>query len=362
MKKGLDRLRIAVGMGLLTTAVLASTRSARAATAPVDGTVVAGDANWFYDNSTYGNSVVPFGCSDRQGRPVKPEKRAAIGPTPNGTGATDGCGLGITEASLSDGDFTDAFDGALVMAVNGTVFKNPDGILDLTGTTITSDAVNIGGLSTQVQFFFEPTQNAVRALYSFTNTTGAALPAAVLIDNNLGSDGNTVVEATADGDTTIEPGDNWFATNDNGEGKGIEGVEIVDPALTWVRFGQGAPVSTNVQPSFSPGLFRESYSLNVPAGATQRLMVIVKLSNNIAESVSSGPAMDTLPELDALGLLAGLSLQQQSELVNWSAVAGGQARSVPTVSEWGRLALMLTLAVGGLAAVRLGTRRRQHNG
>lgn len=354
--KGLDRLRIALGMGLLGTAVLAATRSARAGTAPSTGNVVAGDVTWRYRNDTSGNGQAPFGgsCGGKlvanvQGRPIKP------GPTPDGSG-TAGCGLGINEATLNVGasSRTDAFDGALVMAVNGTVFKNPDGSLDINGTTLTSDVVNIGGLDTQVQFFFEPTQDAVRAIYSFTNTTGATLPANVLIDNNLGSDSDTVVEGTADGDTTIEPGDSWFATSDQGAPtRGLAG----DPPLTWIRYGQGAAVTVNAQPFTTTGGFHESYTLSVPAGATQRLMVFVKLNNTDVEALAAGPAMDSLEELQALGLLAGLGAPEQAQLVNWGAAAvAGTARPVPSVSDWGRLALMLTLAVGGMAAVRLGNR------
>lgn len=356
--KGLDRLRIALGMGLLGTAVLAATRSARAGTTPVTGNIVAGDVTWNHRNDTSGNGQAPFGgsCGGKlvanvQGRPIKP------GPTPNGSGTT-GCGLGIDEATLNvggSGSRTDAFDGALVMAVNGTVFKNPDGSLDLNGTTLTSDSVNIGGLNTQVQFFFEPTQDTVRAIYSFTNTTGATLPANVLIDNNVGSDQNTVVEGTADGDTTIEPGDAWFATSDQGVPTtlGLQG----DPPLTWVRYGQGAPVTANVQPFTTTGGFHESYTLSVPAGATQRVMVFVKLNNTDVEALAAGPAMDSIEELQALGLLAGLGAPEQAQLVNWGAAAvAGPARPVPSVSDWSKLALMLTLAVGGMAAVRLGAR------
>jgi hypothetical protein len=354
VKKGLDRLRIALGMGLLSTAVLAATRSARAGTAPASDTIVAGDVSWFYDNSTTGNGVAPFvGCGKQgvsRGRAIKPPK-----PVPNGT--VPACGFGLSEATLNpgaSGSMTDAFDGALVMAVNGTVFQNPDGTVDLNGTTVTSDAVNIGGLSTQVQFFFEPTQNAVRAIYSFTNTTAGTLPANVLIDNNLGSDSNTAIEATADGDTTIEPGDSWFATSD--AGVDLRGG-IGDPALTWIRHGQGAAVITNAQPFTTTGGFHESYTLSIPAGATQRLMYIVKLSETVAASTAAGPAMDSLTELQGLGLLAGLGATEQAQLINWgAAVAGGPVRAIPSVSDWGKLALMLTLAVGGMAAVRLGTR------
>jgi len=353
--KGLDRLRIALGMGLLSTAVLATTRSARAGTG---GTVVAGNGEWIYSNATYGNAVAPFGsCGggkrglDYQGRALKAEKLAEL---PNGS-APDGCGLGVTEASLNQGAFTDAFDGALVMAVNGTVFKNPDATLDLTGTTVTSDLRNIGGLNTQVQFFFEPSNTAVRVVYSFSNTTGAALPANVLIDSNLGSDGNTLVAGTSDGDTVIEPSDTWFVTNDDG-GADRGGTDI-DPPLTWVRYGAGAAVTPNALALFQPGAIRESFTLNVPAGATQRLMLIVKLNTGTPGALAAGAALDSLPELQSAGLLAGMSAQQQSELVNWAAGAGQVITEVPSLSDWSRIGLLLSLAVGGMAAVRLGTRR-----
>lgn len=369
MKKGLDRLRIALGMGLLSTAVLAATRSARAGTTGVSGTVVAGNVSWFYSNSTYGNSGAPFGsCGgkraaqlvsglDRHGRPLKNEKVPA---SPNGSGS-GGCGFGLTEAKFASGA-NDALDGGLVMAVNGTVFQNPDGSLDINGSTITSDVVNIGGLDTQVQFYFDAGQSAVRALYSYTNTTAAPIAAAVLIDNNLGSDSDTVIEATGDGDQTVEPNDTWFATNDSGgdlrapDGGG-------DPPLTWIRYSQGALVTPNaqaLQAATGVDFFRESFSLNVAAGATQRIMLILKLNTSIADSVAAGPALDTLSELQAAGLLNGLSAQQQLELANWSpsAVTAGPARAVPATGLWGQLGLMLTLAVGGMAAVRLGTRAR----
>jgi hypothetical protein len=360
MKKGMDRLRIALGMGLLSSAVLAATRSAQAAPAPVTGAVLAGGANWNYANNTDGSTnavpVAPFGCAGgnriESGKPGQ-----AAGQIPAGNGGTGGpgCGFGVTEAEIAAESLNDAFDGALVLAVNGTVFKNPDATIDLTGTTVTSDSVNIGGLGTQVQFFFEPTQRAVRAVYSFTNTTAAAIVANVLISNNLGSDSNTRIEATADGDTTVEPGDSWVATNDNGVLTRVLGGG--DPPLTWIRYQAGAPVITNAQPVIA-GLddFRESYTLNVPAGQTQRLMVIVKLNSTVAASTAAGPALDTLAELGAVGLLAGLDAQQQSQLVNWVAAAQGTPRSVPAISGLAQLGLMLTLAVGGLAAVRLGNR------
>ncbi len=364
MKKGMDRLRIALGMGLLSSAVLAATRTARAAPAPASGNQVVGGVTWFYSNNTAPNNAAPFGgnCGKRtvdpQGRPLKPEK-LGLQPAPNG-GSLPGCGFGVTEASFVTGNISDAFDGALVLAVNGTVFKNPDATIDLTGTTVTSDTVNIGGLGTQVQYFFEPTQKAVRALYSFTNTTGAAITANVLIDNNLGSDGSTRIEATADGDTTVEPGDSWVATNDLGAPP-TRVLGGVDPPLTWIRYQVGSPVITNAQPVIVPAIddFRESYTLNVPAGQTQRLMVIVKLNSTVAASTAAGPALDTLAELGAAGLLAGLDAQQQSQLVNWIAGPVEPVRAVPTMSGWAQLGLMLTLAVGGLAAVRLGTRPNQ---
>lgn len=360
MNKGLDRLRIALGMGLLGSAVLAATRSAQAASAPASGVVVAGLATWDYENDTAGNSAPFNSCGGKGGRDAN-GKPLVVGGQPNG-GSGTACAFGISEATLGAQD--DAFDGALLMAVNGTVFVNPDTTVDLTGTTVTSDAVNIGGLSTQVQYYFDANNTAVRAVYSYTNTTGAGKIANVLIENNLGSDDNTQTTATSDGDLIVEPTDSWVTTDDLGPGN----VRVVpnggptDPPLTFLRYSPGASVIPNVQPHNEFDEIRESYTLNIPANSTRRIMYIIKLNTTTPGAQAAGAALNSLPELQSAGLLSGLSAQQQSELANWTQVAVGQAAAIPSSSEWSKFGLMLTLGLGGLAAVRLGSRSKQRAG
>lgn len=353
MKNGFDRLRIALGMGLLSTAVLAATRSAQAAPAPSSGSVVAGAATWDYSNDTSGNSAPFDNCGgkgrDANGKPI---------PGPVAPNGSNPCYFGISEAEL--GAQSDAFDGALLVAVNGTPFRNPDATVDLTGTTVTSDVVAIGTLNTQVQYYFDAPNTAVRAVYSFTNTAGADQVANVLIESNLGSDGNTRNIGTSNGDLVVQPTDTWVSTDDQGGGgpKLLPNGGPSDPALTFVRYSAGASVQPNARPNDSFDEIRESYTVNVPANSTRRIMYIIKPNATEAAAIAAGPTLDSLPELQAAGLLAGLDATQQSELANWTQVtAAGTAVAIPTSSDWSKLGLMLTLAVGGFAAVRLGNQR-----
>ncbi len=53
-------------------------------------------------------------------------------------------------------------------------------------------------------------QDFARTVDTFTNSTGSSITAPVRVVGNLGSDANTVVFATSDGDTIVEPTDWWF--------------------------------------------------------------------------------------------------------------------------------------------------------
>jgi hypothetical protein len=131
--------------------------------------------------------------------------------------------------------------------------------------------------------------------------------------------------------------------------------------LLWVRQGAGAPVTVSATPDV-PGAgnddFQDNYPLSIPAGQTRRLMVFVRLGTDVPTSTAAAPTFDNLTTLNAAGLLAGLSTQQQSELINWAPAAPtgtSFVSNVPSLSDLGKLALALIL--GGAALVALGRRQ-----
>jgi RNase P/RNase MRP subunit p29 len=112
-----------------------------------------------------------------------------------------------------------AFDGLNRLQVNGVDFSPLASqlvTLDDANRTVVTPAVTISGLSVSREITVPDTgtEDFVRTIDKFANPTGASITVPVRIVGNLGSDAATVVFATSDGDTIVEPSDSWFATDD----------------------------------------------------------------------------------------------------------------------------------------------------
>lgn len=357
---GFDRLKLATSLGVALGGLLGASRSARAASATLPVSVSAANVTWIgIDNETVCSGT--FGFTSGERNPAIKPKRIKGQPAAKGKSTT--CAFGISEATLFTGplrpvvrggaaSFSDAFDGALGLAVNGELFNNPDTTVDLTGTTVTSDAALLSGLSTRVQYYFSPTLPVARAVYSFTNTTGAPINAAVRIASNLGSDSSTDTLTTADGDATPETTDRWIVTGDGADSDD-------DPNLLWVRFGPGAvsPVSAQFEvPDAGNGSMSDGYDLQVAPGATVRLMVFVRLYDPATplDAATIDSVFANTTTLQGTDLLNGLGAAELSQVANWAAAAAAVEpyRAIPLLDHLGKLGLMLTILAGGVVAAR----------
>ena len=129
-------------------------------------------------------------------------------------------------------------------AVSGhVIFANPDGDVDLTGDTLTTDLVVdiIPGIDAQIEYYFDPARAVVRGVYTLTNTSGAEITTSALVMGNYGSDDDTTVQATESGDLVVTDADMWVVTNDNGVAVGNEATN--DPTATIASHGSGATVT-----------------------------------------------------------------------------------------------------------------------
>lgn len=295
----LEALKNLAGPAALGAAVVLLPKEAGAAPANLPLTIHAGGANWYMVNNTSGN--------------------------------TSGSGLGLSEASLvGPPTRSDAYDGAFVMSVDGTLFQNPTGSVDLTGTTVTSGTVVMSGLTVSEQFYFDTASATVRAVYSYANPSASAITVTVGWSQNLGSDSATQIVTTSSGDTTLDAADRWVITEPNpSSGQG-------DPVLTFVRYGPGAtalPTLTAIPGPGSPAdRFDDHYSLTVPAGATRRLMFFGQLSQSTSAAQTAAAAFNSNATLASTGLLTGLTTQQESEIVNWSF---GSTATTPVTGTFG---------------------------
>src|SRR5262249_23946007 len=94
-----------------------------------------------------------------------------------------------------------------------------------------------GSLHVQRKVFVPANDAFARWLNIFTNTGGSPATVTMVIANNLGSDSNTQIVSSSNGNATAEVTDTWVTTFQN-----YSGTTSSDPRLGHVLQGPGAPV------------------------------------------------------------------------------------------------------------------------
>ena len=237
-------------------------------------------------------------------------------------GATGSSAYGISDATTTVGGRTDAFDSFAGITVDGTSFRQPNDEVDLTttgdGTFVnTISPVNLGGVSTSLDYFMSASSPTLRVFGTFTNTTGSALTTTVAYGGNLGCDSNCLIEGTSTGGGSFNSAlDRWFITSD--------GPADSDPFITFVRFGLGGQVasSTPAVPGTSSfgsfDNFGDVWTLGLAPGETKSLLWFANFNESLSDGLASTPLFENLTSLQGAGLLSGLSSTQLNQTVNWA--------------------------------------------
>jgi hypothetical protein len=239
--------------------------------------------------------------------------------TTNGLPTGGSCNFGGTQASILDAEISgqlDAFDFAATVWVNSTPVG---GSLSVSGQTVTFAPVAIAGLTVQMQYEVLTTSATLRNVVTFTNPTASDITVSVNYANNFGSDPDTTVQATSNGDMVFTPADRWIVTDD------IHPI-ISDPANTTVLYGPGAPAVTTSSVSLTafvcagPQGVLANYSITVPAGQTRALMFFHQINDTAANAVMAVTVFDTTPGLGSSPLVVGLTQTQLDQVLNWDFV------------------------------------------
>lgn len=329
MKKGFDRLRgvaaaSAMGLGLMGAGSVRATSIAL----PI-ANLTRGTAIW----KTIQNQSLLFSATFN-GMP----DRILTDPTLPSTevfsylASSSSISPAFAIADVTASGFTQAFDDALHLAVNGVLFVNPDATVDLTDDTVTSDTQTlVTGIDTNIQYYFHPTRPVVRAMYSFENTSTSAIAIKALVAGALASDLTTTIQATSTADTSLNTPivddtlDLWRVSNDQTT---IGTDSSTDPAITLTRFGTGAsviPVSVLTLGDDSVGTgaadnFGERYDLTIAAGETARILVFAEINKTIDEAISCAVDFASLDAAAKADMLTGLLVEELNEVVNYGAL------------------------------------------
>jgi hypothetical protein len=180
----------------------------------------------------------------------------------------------------------------------------PTPTLGDSGQTVLTPAATLAGLqvSRSVTVPNTGSQDFARTVDTFTNPTAADITTPVTIIGNLGSDAATNVFATSDGDTTVDPGDEWVGTDGGGS---LPVIEIIH-GPRGLKPTSVAVIGDNSE---------WTYNLTVPAGQTVRLATFTVLALTEAEAIA---AADTLMQPAGFGGNAGefLSASDVASLAN----------------------------------------------
>lgn len=234
---------------------------------------------------------------------------------------------GLVSTTLND-----AFDGYNTLCVSLTgamgscrtgdadyVIYNDNGAptLEAGGRQLAFATQAIGDLAVSRKVYVPATDSFARWLNVFRNDGAAPVTFNAILANNLGSDSNTVIVTTSDGDAVPELADKWVTTFQN-----YSGTTSSDPRLGHVLQGAGAPVPLAAL-SFVDGDDNPywSYTLTLAPGETGIIMNFAVAQASKAAAAAKSAELAAAP----LAALASMSADERSAVRNF-ALGGGSVK------------------------------------
>lgn len=226
-------------------------------------------------------------------------------------------GIGLFDAGPFAPNF-DAFDGGLILFVDDVPLPVTTAISEDFGVARVGPAT-LSGLEVTLTYAALPSSPTLRTLVQVSNPTTAAVSTRVALATNFGSDDETLVRSTSDGDAAITAADRWAITSDD------QGVSpTADPVTTHVVAGQSAAVL----PAIDTNVFQCSgndpangllatYDLSVGPGQTQTLLLFNQVHTLVEDATNDVAAFDETPG-PGDAILADLDATILTSVVNWS--------------------------------------------
>jgi hypothetical protein len=249
----------------------------------------------------------------------------------------------------------DAFDGynTLCISLNNTVANCATGnanfviynqlgpaTTELSGRQVVFPTQTSGNLQMSRKVFVPTNDSFGRWLNYFTNTGITPMTVTAVIANNLGSDSNTKIVSSSDGDAVAEVTDTWVSTFQN-----YSGTTSPDVRLAHVLQGTGGTVPL-AGINFADGDDNPfwGYTFTLSPGETKIILNFVVGQPSKAAAAAKATQLVGLPT----NAVQGMSLAEQQETANFSRVS---VIDVPMMDNVGLLTLASALAIAALAII-----------
>jgi hypothetical protein len=210
---------------------------------------------------------------------------------------------------------SDAFDDAFAIWVgglNGKIFRDPDGNGNKRGQRLSVGPTNTKGFRVSQTETALQTSPTLRMIYQFKNTTGHTIRRAIALESNLGSDGDTTIDASSSGNQSWSRSDRWLVTHQD------PFTATSDPVVSQVWFGKQAakrPVAIEHTSLNSPDCFLTTFNLGVKPHHVRDLMFFGEMNNSIGGAVQKAHKFNRRHLNDKL--LKGLGNRVLGRIVNW---------------------------------------------
>jgi len=218
----------------------------------------------------------------------------------------------LNEASILSTRQNDAFDGAFITFINGSVPSNYTQNTNSGQFVFSSGASALGGaLNINNQIWVSPTLPVARALFTIANTSTTSQTFDFGMFTDLGSNGGTQVVSTSSGDTTISAQDRWSITDDFSLISG-------DPTVSTIVAGPGLLPNNFV---LGGDNLVATYNLTLAPGASSNLLFYYAINPTATDAQSGISVFDSIDSMRSSGLFTGLSDAELASIDNYG-IAG----------------------------------------
>lgn len=224
------------------------------------------------------------------------------------------CAFTINEGSAFGS--SDAFDGGLVLSVGSATFADFDGTGDLTGQELKVGPTELAGVRVGRIERGLPDSPTLRSLVRLKNTKRRPISRRVVLGSALGSDSDSEVVRSSNGDLGLGVRDRWAITSDEPVGGSPS-----DPPVTFVNYGKGdvlRPIAANLGKGESDSWVFVVFKVRLAAKQTRHLLFYTELGDEHADSFARAEKFNRKRLNDALK--AGISRKVQKKILNWDLV------------------------------------------
>jgi hypothetical protein len=258
-------------------------------------------------------------------------------------------GGGTTSSTLND-----AFDGYNTLCVSLTnatgtcetgnsdyVIYNKNGAssLECNGRQVVFNTQTVGQLQMYRKVFVPTNDTFARWMNIFTNTGGTTITFNAIIANNLGSDSNTRIVSSSNGNNTAEVTDTWISSFQE-----YSAGTSSDPRLGHVFQGIGAATPLAFL-NFVDGDDNPWWGYHITLLPGQTKMIVNFVTGQPSKAAANAKAAELvgLPP-NSLGCM---SIPEQTEMVNFAP----SASAIPTLGPMALLLLAGFIAVVGILLI-----------